>query len=66
MNMKERKNMSDRFEVFDMPIPGLKLIQRKPFGDNRGYFERFFCQNELKELLGTTEAILSGSFAKMS
>jgi dTDP-4-dehydrorhamnose 3,5-epimerase len=52
MNMKERKNMSDRFEVFDMPIPGLKLIQRKPFGDNRGYFERFFCQNELKELLG--------------
>lgn len=44
--------MSDRFQVLDTPIQGLKLIQRKPLGDNRGYFERFFCKGELKELLG--------------
>jgi dTDP-4-dehydrorhamnose 3,5-epimerase len=43
--------MSTRFDIFDMPIHGLKLAQRKPIGDNRGYLERMFCSEELKSLI---------------
>ena len=43
--------MSSRFDIHDTPLEGLKLIQRKPIGDNRGYFERFFCTEELQALL---------------
>ena len=40
-----------RFEILDTPLSGLKVIQRKPIGDSRGYFERFFCQKELQDVL---------------
>ena len=30
---------------------GLKLIQRKPIGDHRGYLERMFCAEELQSLI---------------
>jgi dTDP-4-dehydrorhamnose 3,5-epimerase len=43
--------MTARFDIHDTPIPGLKEIARKPRVDARGYFERFFCQDELRELL---------------
>lgn len=43
--------MSTRFDILDMPIQGLKLLQRKPIGDNRGYLERMFCSEELKLLV---------------
>ena len=33
-------------------IEGLQTIQRNPVGDERGYFERLFCVQELKTLLG--------------
>lgn len=36
-----------RFEVFDLPLNGLKLIESKPIIDARGYFERLFCVAEL-------------------
>lgn len=36
-----------RFEITDLPLTGLKLIQRKPFGDDRGFLERLFCADEL-------------------
>jgi dTDP-4-dehydrorhamnose 3,5-epimerase len=42
--------MSGRFDIVEMPIPGLKLIERKPIGDNRGYLERMFCSQELQAL----------------
>jgi len=42
--------MSSRFEIFDTPLPGLKLIQRKPVGDRRGYLERMFCAEEMDAL----------------
>lgn len=32
-----------RFEVFNTPIEDLKVIQRKPIGDSRGFLSRFFC-----------------------
>lgn len=43
--------MSQRFDLFDTPLTGLKLIQRKPMGDSRGYLERMFCVDELRPLL---------------
>lgn len=43
--------MSCRFEIIETLIPGLKLLQRKPIGDSRGYLERMFCAQELDSLL---------------
>jgi len=31
------------FEFADTPLRGVKLVQRKPIVDERGYFARFFC-----------------------
>jgi dTDP-4-dehydrorhamnose 3,5-epimerase len=36
-----------RFDITDSPLPGLKLIQRKPMGDDRGFLARLFCADEL-------------------
>lgn len=43
--------MSGRFDILATPIEGLRVLQRKPFGDSRGYLERLFCMDELKGLL---------------
>jgi dTDP-4-dehydrorhamnose 3,5-epimerase len=43
--------MSSRFDILDTPLKGLKLIQRKPIGDQRGYLERMFCEEELQSLI---------------
>jgi dTDP-4-dehydrorhamnose 3,5-epimerase len=32
-------------------LQGLKLIQRNPIGDHRGYLERMFCEEELQSLI---------------
>jgi dTDP-4-dehydrorhamnose 3,5-epimerase len=42
--------MGSRFDIHDTPIQGLKVLHRKPLGDNRGYLERMYCQEELREL----------------
>lgn len=34
-------------ELLKTPIPGLILIQRSPIEDERGFFSRFYCANEL-------------------
>ena len=39
------------FDVLETPMQGLKLIQRKPIGDHRGYLERMFCAEELRSLI---------------
>lgn len=36
-----------RFTVKDMPIEGLKLIERQQLADSRGFFARLFCSEEL-------------------
>ena len=36
--------------MFDTPLSGLKVLQRKPISDSRGYLERFFCTEELEAL----------------
>lgn len=43
--------MSGRFDVLATPIDGLRVLQRKPIGDSRGYLERLFCTDELQALL---------------
>lgn len=42
--------MSTRFDILETPLPGLRLLQRKPIGDSRGYLERLFCTVELQAL----------------
>lgn len=43
--------MSTRFDILDTPLSGLRLLQRKPIGDSRGYLERLFCADELQALV---------------
>jgi len=43
--------MNGRFDIAQTPLQGLKVIQRKPLGDSRGYLERMFCQTDFAELL---------------
>ena len=37
-----------RFDVIDTPLTGLKVVRRKPIGDSRGFFSRFFCAEEFR------------------
>lgn len=43
--------MGNRLKVSTTSIEGVKLIERQPIGDSRGYFERFFCEAELEDIL---------------
>lgn len=36
------------FSIFDTPIKDLKVIERKPIGDSRGFLARIFCADQLK------------------
>jgi len=38
------------FEIIDTALPGLKLMQRKTRNDERGFFSRFYCTEELSEV----------------
>ena len=38
-----------RFNIIDLPILGLKLIERQRLGDTRGYLSRIFCAEELAD-----------------
>jgi len=42
--------MSTRFDILDTPLAGLRVLQRKPIGDSRGYLERLFCTEELQPI----------------
>jgi len=37
-----------RFDCIDTPLAGLKVIQRKPIADVRGFLSRFYCAEEFK------------------
>jgi dTDP-4-dehydrorhamnose 3,5-epimerase len=41
--------MSARFGSIDTPIQGLRVIERRPVGDERGNLERLFCAEELHD-----------------
>lgn len=36
-----------RFAVTDLPLTGLKLVERQRLGDSRGFLSRLFCAEEL-------------------
>lgn len=36
-----------RFTITDLPLTGLKLVERHNLGDARGYLSRMFCAEEL-------------------
>jgi dTDP-4-dehydrorhamnose 3,5-epimerase len=56
-----------RFEVISSPIEGVKIIQRKPFIDERGFFERVFCAAELDSVFqGGKLSQINHSFTKKS
>jgi len=40
------------FKSQQTPIAGLHVIQRRPKGDERGYFERLFCASDLEPFIG--------------
>jgi dTDP-4-dehydrorhamnose 3,5-epimerase len=42
----------NRFNVTNTSIPGVKLIGRARLGDQRGFFERVFCDQEMSNVLG--------------
>ncbi len=39
----------NRLVVVDTPIGGVKLVQREPLGDERGFLTRLFCARELAQ-----------------
>jgi dTDP-4-dehydrorhamnose 3,5-epimerase len=43
--------MSTRFDLVDTPLEGLRVIQRKPCSDHRGYLERMYCESEIGTFL---------------
>ena len=42
--------MSDQFNIIDTKLEGLKIIQRNPIADQRGYFERLFSLNDFMSI----------------
>lgn len=36
------------FSIIETPIAGLKVIERKPISDSRGYLTRLFCADQIK------------------
>lgn len=49
--------MSSRFNIQTTPLPGLHVIVRKPIGDSRGYLERMFCLDELRDVFGERRVV---------
>jgi len=45
-----------RFDLEDTPITDLKIVQRKPISDNRGFLSRLYCQDDFK-LMGLNKHI---------
>lgn len=39
-----------RFEIVAEPLPDLKVFQRRPLADSRGFLTRMFCKEDFEEL----------------
>ena len=48
--------MSSLFDIVETRLEGLFRVDRKPISDHRGFFSRFFCAKEFKDL-GLTKPI---------
>ncbi len=42
--------MSKRFSFIETPLAGLYRVERKILEDQRGFFTRFYCGDEFKEI----------------
>jgi len=42
--------MNQHFRLIKCPLSGIYIIHRNPIQDKRGFFERFFCAEELKAI----------------
>jgi dTDP-4-dehydrorhamnose 3,5-epimerase len=49
--------MSARFDLQPTTLTGLHLLTRKPLDDDRGWFERLLCVDELQEVLGKRSVV---------
>ncbi len=49
--------MSAFFDIFELPLQGLSVVQRKPIGDHRGYLERIFCLEELNSFISNKNIV---------
>lgn len=49
--------MSARFDIHTTPLSGLKVVERKLLGDSRGYLERMFCREELRDVFGERQVV---------
>ena len=49
--------MSGRFDVSEMDLAGVYLLQRKPQTDERGWFERMYCAADLAGVLGSRSIV---------
>lgn len=49
--------MHEFFDVADTPLRDVKVLERKPLRDDRGYFERLFCAENLRKLLGYRQIV---------
>lgn len=43
--------MSGIFEIIDTPLSGLKALRRRKFRDERGFLQRIFCDEELRQII---------------
>ena len=46
-----------RFSIQPTTLDGLEVIQRQLIGDERGYFERLFCMEELGSMIGKRQIL---------
>jgi len=42
--------VSERFDFIETPLAGLLRVDRKPIEDKRGFFSRFFCAEEFRQI----------------
>lgn len=49
------------FDVIETPLSGLFVLKRKPIVDNRGFFSRFYCAEEFKQV-GLTKPIVQMNY----
>src|SRR5258708_31990632 len=38
-------------DILDTPLQGLKVMQRNPVVDHRGYMERMYCLDEMRQFI---------------
>lgn len=49
--------MSGRFDVSETELGGVYVLERTPHEDERGWFERMYCTEDLADVLGTRSVV---------